>query len=162
MAASPLRHTTNPPAPTSGGLWKANADASQWSVTEAFVGAAEMIRHGKPMAEITVSLHSLSVTDKFAVKPLGITVDTFHTKYALRDRDVFCTTIIEALVLQLRDDLPKLNQAHSGLTAGDCEVHLHFDNMLDVSGTAEVVAILQQEGFTFPTDRKPADYVIFN
>eukprot|EP00961_Rhodomonas_salina_P227643 3077270-Rhodomonas_salina.1 len=34
--------------------------------------------------------------------------------------------------------------------------------MQDVSGTAEVVAILQQEGFTFPTDRNPADYVIFN
>eukprot|EP00961_Rhodomonas_salina_P163911 2207370-Rhodomonas_salina.1 len=36
--------------------------------------------------------------------------------------------------------------------------------MQDVSGTTEVVAILQQEGFTFPTDsdRNPADYVIFN
>eukprot|EP00961_Rhodomonas_salina_P172252 2322924-Rhodomonas_salina.1 len=121
-----------------------------------------MIRQGKPMAEITASFRSLHVTDRFAVKPLGITVDAFHTKYAPRDRDAFRTTITEASVLKMLEESPKLNPAHSGLTVGDGEVHLQFDNMLDVSGTAEAVAILQQEGFTFPTDRNPADYVIFN
>eukprot|EP00961_Rhodomonas_salina_P093376 1256627-Rhodomonas_salina.1 len=97
------------------------AGAATIAQSEAFVGAAEMICQGKPMAEITASFRSLRVTDRFAVKPLGITVDAFHTKYAPRDRDVFCTTITEASVLKMQEESPKLNPAHSGLTVGDGE-----------------------------------------
>eukprot|EP00961_Rhodomonas_salina_P096155 1292813-Rhodomonas_salina.1 len=68
------------------------------------------------MAEVTARFRSLRVTDRFAVKPLSITVDAFHTKYAPRDRDVFSTMITEASVLKLREESPKLNPAHSGLT----------------------------------------------
>ena len=131
------------------------------SRSEAFAAASKMIAEGRPMSEVTASFRALRTTDKYEQTPLAMAVESFISKYAPRDRDMFRTTVTEAAVSSLRDGSVKLNPAQTGLTVGDGEVQLRFDNIRDVSGPLEAVAILQQEGFSFPTDRPPIEYVTF-
>eukprot|EP00961_Rhodomonas_salina_P193514 2612337-Rhodomonas_salina.1 len=97
------------------------------------------------MSEVTASFRCLRATDKYELTLIAMAVESFINKYAPSDRDAFRTTVTENSVAALRRGAVIHNPAQTGLQVGDGEVQLRFDNMCDVSGPLEAVAILQQE-----------------